>query len=75
MSKGPVYSWDASVFIAWLVGEADAPLSDIDAVAQEIDQEKATLLVSVSAYSEVLEAKHTSEGFSKFQRFLKRSSV
>jgi predicted nucleic acid-binding protein len=71
----PNYSWDATVFLAWLVEEASAPLLDIDAVVGEIDDDKAVLIVSVTAYSEILEAKNEPEKMAKFRAFLKRSNV
>jgi hypothetical protein len=75
MSKRPNYAWDSTVFLAWLGEEATAPLADIAAVVQEIDSGEANLIVSVTAYSEVLEAKHTEEQMGKFRRFLQRSNV
>jgi predicted nucleic acid-binding protein len=74
MSK-PNYSWDASVFLAWLSQEETAPLGDIELVVSEIDAEEATLVVSVTAYAEVLAAKHTDEQMTEFKKFLKRSNV
>jgi hypothetical protein len=74
MSKAS-YSWDATVFIAWLCEEPSAPLGDIDQVVGEIDSAQANLIVSVTAYSEVLAAKHTDEQMNQFRRFLKRSNV
>jgi len=71
----PKYSWDATVFLAWLVEEATAPLLDIDAVVGEIDEDKAVLIVSVTAYSEILEAKNDPDKMAKFREFLKRSNV
>lgn len=75
MNKKPKYAWDTSVFLAWLADEAGAPLADIAAGARQIDDGNAVLIVSVTAYSEVLEAKHTKEDMDKFRGFLKRSNV
>jgi predicted nucleic acid-binding protein len=75
MSKKPNYAWDSSVFLAWLGEEAGAPLADIAAVAQQIDDGYANLIVSVTAYAEVLEARHSREQMEKFRPFLKRSNV
>ena len=71
----PVYSWDASVFIAWLRQESTAPLSDIAVVADQIDANTANLLVSVIAYAEVLSARHSPDEMQRFQAFLRRSNV
>ncbi|MFO0966087.1 MAG: PIN domain-containing protein [Gemmataceae bacterium] len=75
MSKKRLYSWDSSVFIAWLIGEETAPLGGIDAVADEIDSGAANLITSVVAYSEVLSARHSEEQMARFRGFLKRSNV
>jgi predicted nucleic acid-binding protein len=74
MSK-PNYSWDASVFIAWLDAEESAPLTQIASVVEEIDAGTANLIVSVTAYSEILEVKRTKRKMEKFKNFLKRSNV
>jgi predicted nucleic acid-binding protein len=71
----PDYSWDASVFIAWLINDATAPLDDIAEVVRQIDAKKANLVVSVMAYSEVLSAKHNEDQMARFRSFLKRSNV
>lgn len=75
MAKKPTYCWDASVFLAWLGGESSAPLNDITLIVAELDRGDSNLLVSVTAYSEVLEAKHTKEAMERFQKFLERSNV
>src|SRR5260370_15142035 len=75
MSDIPLYSWDSTVFIAWISEEPGAPLKDIESVVVEIDNKKANLVVSVLAYSEILEVKHTPEQMIKFREFLKRSNV
>ena len=71
----PVYSWDSSVFIAWLCEDQTVPLIDIANVIEEIENDRAILVVSVTAYAEVLEAKHTPEQMASFREFLKRSNV
>ena len=74
-AKRPKYCWDTSVFLAWMKAEEGAPLDDIAAVADEIDNGSADLIVPVTIYTEVLEAKHTRKEIEKFQLFLKRSNV
>lgn len=63
------------MFMAWIGEEAGAPLADIDQVATQIDRGDAALIVPVTAYSEVIEAKSTPEQMAKFRAFLKRSNV
>lgn len=75
MTKKTVYSWDATVFVAWIDEEETAPLATIDMVAGEIDSGDANLVVSVTAYSEVLEIKRGRDQMDKFRNFLKRSNV
>ena len=75
MSKPTVYSWDSTVFIAWLSNDAGSPLSAIKSVVDEIEADKATFVVSVMAYSEILEAKHTKEQMEAFESLLKRSNI
>lgn len=74
-SKRVTYCWDSNVLIAWVAEEAGAPLDDMQLVMNEIDAGTAALLVPVTAYSEVLEAKNTPEQMTKFRRFLERSNV
>lgn len=74
-SKRVTYCWDSSVFMAWLGDDAVAPLDNIQLVFDEIDSGKASLLVPVTAYSEILEAKHTAEQMMQFEKFLERSNV
>jgi len=74
-SKRVTYCWDSNVLIAWVAEEAGAPLDDMQLVMNEIDVGTAALLVPVTAYSEVLEAKNTPEQMTKFRRFLERSNV
>src|SRR5205823_6021208 len=66
---------DTTVYIAWLGEEKSAPLADIAAVIEEIEQKKAKLLVPVTAYMEVLEAAHSPDEMAKFHQFLKRTNV
>jgi len=75
MTEKPTYCWDATVLIAWLDEESTAPLAEIAEIVEEIDQRKANLLVPVTAYSEVLEAKHTPQKMEQFKKFLERSNV
>lgn len=75
MNKTPTYCWDATVLLAWLDEEQTAPLHEIDTIVREIDRNEAILLVPVTAYSEVLEAKHTPEKMAQFKKFLERSNV
>ncbi len=75
MSKRTVYAWDATVLLAWLEEDENAPLGGIDSVVQEIDGGTATLIVSVVAHTEVLRAKHSEEQMQKFRAFLERSNV
>ena len=74
-SRKPVYSWDTSVFLAWMNEEKGAPLGDIALVVDEIDKNKAILVVSVLVVPEVLETKMTDDQKAKFNSFLQRSNV
>lgn len=69
------YCWDTSVFLAWLGEEAAAPLNDIALVVGEIDGGEATLLVPVTVYSEILEARHTTAEMERFRQFLDRTNI
>jgi predicted nucleic acid-binding protein len=75
MPKARSYCWDTTVYVAWLGEEESAPLADIAAVIEEIEQKKAKLLVPVTAYMEVLEAAHSADEMAKFYQFLKRTNV
>jgi len=75
MNRKPIYSWDATVFIAWLKEEESPDLVGIDLVANLIDAGEVVLVVSVTAYSEVLETQHSPEQMDKFRRFLDRSNI
>lgn len=69
------YAWDSGVFIAWLCEEATAPLGDIDLVVREIDGARASLILSVMTYSEILESKYNNDQLNKLDMFLRRSNV
>lgn len=71
----PNYSWDTSVFIAWINEEKTAPLLAMELVSREIDAGKATLVVSALIIPEVLDTKMTGEQKEKFNLFLQRSNV
>jgi predicted nucleic acid-binding protein len=77
--KLPTYAWDSGVFIYWLEGTepTDAPgmLANVDAVIQDVESDKANLITSIHAYTEVLSAKHTNEQMRQFREFLNRSNV
>lgn len=70
----PIYCWDSCVFLAWFKQESDKPLGDIALVVNEIDARKATLLLSVTTYEEVLD-EEGSDAVRKFRDYLKRSTV
>jgi predicted nucleic acid-binding protein len=72
-SSTPLYCLDSSVYIDWLSGDVTAPLDDIREVITEIEEKKASLLVPVIAYIEVMEAQHPK--IALFRSFLKRSNV
>ena len=69
------YCWDTSVFLAWIKEEPDAPLDDIALVVDEIDDDKADLIIPVAVFCEILEAKHTKRQMRQFDQFSKRSNV
>jgi predicted nucleic acid-binding protein len=75
MAKTPIYAWDASIFIDWLVGNVSTPLDGIAAVIEEVENGSAILITSVTAYSEILAARHTPEQVRQFEMFLTRSNV
>lgn len=74
-AKRPVYCWDTTVFLAWIKAEKESPLDDIAAVADEIDGDRASLIVPVNLFTEVLEAKHTKKQRKQMELFLRRSNV
>src|SRR5438309_2152778 len=65
--RKPIYCWDSTVLIAWKDEEQGAPLGDMDLIVSEIDKREANLLLPVTAYSEVLRAKHTPDQMDKFK--------
>lgn len=69
------YCWDTSVFLAWLKKEPHAPLSDIEAVLEEVYSKRSVLIVSVVTYTEILKAKHSQKQRDAWEGFLKRSNV
>ena len=71
----PKYCWDTSVFLAWILEEDGQPLDDIGLVADEIDGDRADLIVSATVYSEILEAKHSKRKIKQLRQYLKRSNV
>jgi len=74
-TKNPKYCWDTSVFLAWLNQEESAPLADIEMVLDQIYMLKATLVVAVTTYTEILRAKHSQKQLEEFDKFLLRSNV
>jgi predicted nucleic acid-binding protein len=75
MNKKVNYAWDSTVILAWLAGDSTAPLDDILEIVKEIDGGKANLIVSVNAYSEVLEVKNSKRAMDRFRETLHRSNV
>lgn len=75
MSSPTVYCWDVNVILAYMLQDSSAPLADIDLVVGEIDRNEAILLVPVTAYMEILEAKNTPEQMAEVRAFLQRSNV
>lgn len=73
-SRLPVYSWDANVFIAWLEGE-EPHLQGIAAVLDDIENDKAGLVVPSIVYCEVLEFHRTKKDRHQFTNFMLRSNV
>lgn len=74
MSK-PVYSWDASIFVAWLTEDSSVPLGDIDEVAQEIDEKRAVLVVPSLVFSEILQVKNDADKMRHFRSFMTKENV
>src|SRR5262245_59915718 len=73
--KRPIYSWDTSVFSAWLGEEEGAPLADIALVASEVNKDQAVLVVSVTVLAEISRTQMTTAQRDQFDQFLKRSNV
>jgi predicted nucleic acid-binding protein len=74
-AQRPKYCWDTTVFLAWISAEEGSPLDDIELVADEVDANRADLIVSAIVYSEILDAKNSKKAINQFQQFLKRSNV
>lgn len=70
-----IYSWDSSVFLAWLKGEECHPLADMEQVAAEVTDGSAFMLVSTQAYEEIQFSRCTPEQLKKIQAFLSRTNV
>jgi len=75
MQSKIIYCWDTSVLTAWVNEESTAPLGDIGLVVDELDNNKATLLMSVNTITEMLDAKFTPGQRTKYDLFFKRSNV
>lgn len=69
------YSWDTSVFLAYLNNESGAPLAVMAEILHEVEQDKAIMVVSVIVVTEILQAKHSKEQYEAFRKLLNRSSV
>lgn len=73
--KRPLYAWDTSVFLAHLKGEMDKPLADIAAVFQEVETDKADMIVSITTYIELLDIVDSPKIASAFTRFTQLKNV
>jgi hypothetical protein len=73
--KKPLYSWDSCVLLAWLKEETGAPLADMELVVQEIDNNRANLILAVTVYTEILEIHTNPEQKSLLENFLQRSNI
>ena len=73
--KKPIYSWDACVFLAWLKGDACHPLADIERVLNQVENDRALLTVSVSAYAEILCGDLPSQAADDLLKFLRHPNV
>jgi predicted nucleic acid-binding protein len=72
------YYWDTSSFIAWLdggVGHSKDVIDGLDAIAKEVNENRATLCTSVMTETEVDQGKLTPEQATKFQNLFKRRNV
>lgn len=74
-SRGRIYCWDTSVFIAWFKEEQGKPLADIGLIVDEIDKKEACLLVSAAVYVEVQKGKFDTSQWNQYRDFLRRSNV
>ena len=70
-----VYSWDTNVFLALMKKETDKSLPDIEAVADEIEQGKADLVVSTVVVVEMLTVFDDPALAVSFIAFLRRPNV
>lgn len=73
--KKPVYCWDSCTVLAWFKQEKDKPLDDIALVIQEIENDRAVLLVSTILLTEVLDTAKSGSAAADFRNFIDRSSV
>lgn len=73
--KVPVYAWDTSVVLAWFKEEEDKPLEDMGLVIEEVERDKAKLIVSTIVYTEVLAHGPARDAALEFRQFLNRSNV
>ena len=75
-SKGqPLYYWDSSVFISWLLDGADRDKIDwlkLQGVAEEIAGGKVDVITSVITRVEILDKHCRTDKLKKFQAFLER---
>ncbi|MBX3436658.1 MAG: PIN domain-containing protein [Planctomycetaceae bacterium] len=76
-TKQSIYCWDTTVFQAWFAEEADKPLGDIALVIREIESKppRASLLLSVTTYEEILDIDGNEEPTRKFRAYLSHSNV
>lgn len=70
-----VYSWDTCIFLALFKKEADKPLADIIAVANEIEVGRADMVVSTIVMTEMLDIITDPSLESDFKAFLRRPNV
>jgi predicted nucleic acid-binding protein len=72
------YYWDSSAFIAWVDGGKGHPkevIEGLDAIAKEINENRAVLTTSVMTDAELLQGKLIPEQATKFQNLFKRRNV
>ena len=74
-NQRPVYCWDTCVFLAHLKQESDKPLDDILAVANEIESDKAELIVSITTKMEILDVVEDESLAKALTKFLDRRNV
>jgi predicted nucleic acid-binding protein len=73
--KETLYCWDSSVWFAWIKQETCHPLADMELVAGEISNGKASLLVPATVYEEFQLGKCTTEQRDMIERFLLRDNI